>query len=152
MATKTNVTTHGSKDSKATAHMRPNSGTGNGPVKQLAKANAAKAAPPKAPKTSKAPDADTAPDADRKPAYAALPDGAADALTVRLLVDGNPKRGKSAARWDLYKDGMTVAAALDAGVLRADLRWDLAHGLIAVNAGGAAKVSKTKGADKRASK
>ena len=48
-----------------------------------------------------------------------------DANTViRLLVKENPKRGESKKRFELYKDGMTVAAFLTAGGRRADLKWD----------------------------
>lgn len=44
---------------------------------------------------------------------------------VHLLTAGvNPKHGKSAKRFDLYKEGMTVEAALSAGVLLLDLQWD----------------------------
>lgn len=43
---------------------------------------------------------------------------------VTLLTDVNPKHGKSAKRFDLYKNGMTVEAAVEKGVLPADLRWD----------------------------
>jgi len=45
---------------------------------------------------------------------------------IKILVDENPKRAgsKSAARFDLYEDGMTVGEALDAGVWPADIRYD----------------------------
>lgn len=51
---------------------------------------------------------------------------------IRVVVPSNPKQVGSAsrARFDLYKDGMTVSDAYDAGVRREDVRWDLAHGFI----------------------
>jgi hypothetical protein len=40
---------------------------------------------------------------------------------VHLLVKENPKRGKSAKRFSLYREGMAVEAALAAGVWPLDL-------------------------------
>lgn len=51
---------------------------------------------------------------------------------ISVLVEGNPKRGKSAERFALYQTGMTVAAALEAGVSRTDIVWDAGRGLIYV--------------------
>jgi hypothetical protein len=64
----------------------------------------------------------------------------ADDQTIRLLVSENPKRGKSRDRFALYQNGQTVEAyiarSIKAGntssIARADLRWDLGKGLIAV--------------------
>ncbi len=52
--------------------------------------------------------------------------------SISLLTKENPKRGASAVRFAIYKNGMTVEAFLAAGGTRADLRWDTAHGFIAV--------------------
>jgi hypothetical protein len=54
--------------------------------------------------------------------------------TVVLLSQENPKRGKSRERFALYKPEQTVEEALKAGVLSADLTWDVAHGYVAVRA------------------
>lgn len=45
---------------------------------------------------------------------------------VQYGKDNNPKRegSDSAKRFALYKDGMTVRKALDAGITRGDLNWD----------------------------
>lgn len=53
---------------------------------------------------------------------------------ITLLVDKNPKRpGSNAASvFDLYKNGMTVKQALDAGIPRGHMNWDLDHGFIKV--------------------
>jgi len=47
-------------------------------------------------------------------------------MFIHILVDENPKRpgSKSAARFNLYREGMTVQAALDAGVYTADILYD----------------------------
>lgn len=55
-----------------------------------------------------------------------------DEQKIKLLVKANPKSGDSAKRFAKYKNGMTIAAALKAGVWRGDLRWDVGHGFIAV--------------------
>lgn len=54
---------------------------------------------------------------------------------ISLRVESNPKRkgSKSFDRFAHYKNGMTVEAAVKAGVLYADLKWDSEHGFIAVN-------------------
>ena len=65
-----------------------------------------------------------------------------DATPVKVLAEGNPKRGKSAERFALYADARTVAdyvaACTKAGYTRAkalaDVRWDAAKGLIEVGA------------------
>ena len=51
---------------------------------------------------------------------------------IHLNVQGNPKRGKSAARWELHREGQTVAefvqryvdAGYKAGLAHLDLRWE----------------------------
>jgi antitoxin component of MazEF toxin-antitoxin module len=55
-----------------------------------------------------------------------------EACRISILTKTNPKQPGSAsrARFDLYRDGMTVGDAYDAGVRREDVRWDLAHGFI----------------------
>jgi hypothetical protein len=65
---------------------------------------------------------------------------AAKSPVIKLLVKDNPKRGKSASRYSLYKDGMSVASYVEksvragnpARVAKADLRWDEAHKFISV--------------------
>ena len=49
---------------------------------------------------------------------------------ITLLEESNPKRGDSRNRFGLYRDGMSIEAALAAGIRAADLRWDHAHGFI----------------------
>jgi hypothetical protein len=51
---------------------------------------------------------------------------------VRVLVNENPKKGtsKAAQRFANYRNGMTVAEAVEVGLTRNDLRWDIAHGYI----------------------
>ncbi len=55
-----------------------------------------------------------------------------DGAKIKVLAKENPKRGKSAKRFSIYKNGMTVAAAIEKGALRGDLRWDAAHKYIAL--------------------
>ena len=57
-----------------------------------------------------------------------------DTQKVKLLVKGNPKtKGTdSYKRFAKYKSGMTVAAALKAGLLRGDLIWDTKHGFVSI--------------------
>jgi hypothetical protein len=57
----------------------------------------------------------------------------ADTQVITLLV-ANPKRpgSKAFARYANYKDGMTVAQALAAGLTREDFRWDVEKGHIAI--------------------
>jgi hypothetical protein len=53
---------------------------------------------------------------------------------VEYGVENNPKRAGSAAneRFARYKAGMTVAEAIEAGVTRADINWDVKQGFIIV--------------------
>ena len=59
---------------------------------------------------------------------------------IRLLVKENPKRGNSATRFALYRDGITVddyvercvKAGAPSSVARADLRWDVGRKFIAI--------------------
>lgn len=55
-----------------------------------------------------------------------------DTAVIKVLVDTNPKRGKSAERFNAYKDGMTVKEAKDAGVTAADITYDKNKGFISV--------------------
>lgn len=52
---------------------------------------------------------------------------------VKILVDENPKRGLSAKRFSIYKNGMLATVAIEKGVLRADLRWDVGHKFISLS-------------------
>jgi hypothetical protein len=52
----------------------------------------------------------------------------------------NPKRGKAASRFNLYKDGMTVEQYIEAShkagnakaLAQSDIRWDVASGFISI--------------------
>lgn len=85
-------------------------------------------------KQAKGGKAKAAKQAARKPAV----DWSADAVKVddkkkiKVLASENPKRGKGAKRFALYRNGMTVEAALEKGVTRADVRWDVAHRYISL--------------------
>jgi hypothetical protein len=54
---------------------------------------------------------------------------------IQIIAAENPKRASSAsaARFDLYKNGMTVQAALAAGVTSGDLSWDTSKGFISID-------------------
>ena len=56
-----------------------------------------------------------------------------DNAKVTVLVEGNPKRGASKARFDGYTGSATVGEARAKGVTLADLAWDVGHGLIKVD-------------------
>jgi hypothetical protein len=57
-----------------------------------------------------------------------------DDAKVKVLAKGNPKTKGSASykRFAKYKSGMTVAAALKAGITRGDLRWDVERAFISI--------------------
>ena len=57
-----------------------------------------------------------------------------DDSVIKVLVDANPKREGSAShtRFALYKDGMTVKAAKEAGVTPADLGYDEGKAYISI--------------------
>lgn len=78
--------------------------------------------------------------------YAKLPNGDLSEWTVTVPAKTNPKRGKSQARFQAYNGNgnwtCTVKEALAGGVWRADLSWDLAHGLIALAPPKASKTAK----------
>ena len=46
--------------------------------------------------------------------------------------DNNPKKRKAGERFALYRKGMTLEAAVAAGITAADIRWDLDHKFIRV--------------------
>ena len=75
-----------------------------------------------------------APAAEAPAAKTRGPRGVADSATIKLLVQGNPKRegSKAHGRFAAYVDGMTVGAALDAGVTTPDLVYDSKHGFISI--------------------
>lgn len=54
---------------------------------------------------------------------------------IRLKVDTNPKKGASAERFALYKDGMIVQNYINAGGRLADIRWDADRGYIEIEGG-----------------
>jgi hypothetical protein len=60
----------------------------------------------------------------------------ADTAKITVLAKTNPKTPKTASydRFKLYyrKGCKTVADALKLGITRGDIRWDVAHGFIAV--------------------
>lgn len=57
-----------------------------------------------------------------------------DDAVIKILADKNPKREGTTShdRFALYRDGMTVKEAKDAGVKAADISYDSAKGFISV--------------------
>jgi hypothetical protein len=53
-------------------------------------------------------------------------------LTITVLVEGNPKKGTAAKRYDLYRDGMTVGEYIKKGGQLRDVTWDAKQGWISV--------------------
>lgn len=53
------------------------------------------------------------------------------ARKIKILVEGNPKRGTAAERYELYKNGMTVGKYIDLGGQLRDVTWDAKMGFIA---------------------
>jgi len=49
---------------------------------------------------------------------------------ITILVEGNPKKGTAATRYDLYKNGMTVGKYIELGGQLRDVTWDCAQGWI----------------------
>jgi len=80
--------------------------------------------PVKAVKEPKAPKAPKDPNAVRKTLN--------KEATITIVSTTNPKRAgsTSAARFDLYTNGMTVAQAIEAGVTTGDIHWDSEKGFI----------------------
>lgn len=62
------------------------------------------------------------------------PKGVELTAKITMLVKENPKRvgSKSRDRFDGYKDGMTVAEALAAGITTPDLIYDTAHSFVQI--------------------
>ncbi len=52
---------------------------------------------------------------------------------VKLLVKENPKRGKSAERFAIYKTGMKVSEFVEKGGLLADVKYDLGKKFISLS-------------------
>ena len=52
------------------------------------------------------------------------------ARKITILVEGNPKRGTAAARYALYKNGMTVGKYIELGGQLRDVTWDVKQGWI----------------------
>lgn len=49
---------------------------------------------------------------------------------ITILVEGNPKRGTAAERYNLYKNGMTVGKYIELGGQLRDVTWDVKQGWI----------------------
>lgn len=92
------------------------------PVAKKAAPTEAKAAPAKSKKT--APVAEKA-GPGRKSAFN-------DGMKITVLVKENPKRAGAAARFALYKNGITIAEYVAAGGTLADVRWDVKQDFISV--------------------
>jgi hypothetical protein len=58
----------------------------------------------------------------------------ADDFQIKVLVSENPHRAGSGryARWHLYRDGMTVKEAIEAGLNSSNLRFSVLDGHIAI--------------------
>lgn len=54
------------------------------------------------------------------------------ARKITILVEGNPKKGTAAVRFDLYKNGMTVGKYIELGGQLRDCAWDSKVGFISV--------------------
>lgn len=52
------------------------------------------------------------------------------ARKITILVEGNPKRGTAAERYNLYKNGMTVGKYIELGGQLRDVTWDVKQGWI----------------------
>ncbi len=53
---------------------------------------------------------------------------------ITLLVNENPKRGAAAERFARYINGMSVEDAISAGITKSDIRWDVAHEYVQLEA------------------
>jgi len=53
---------------------------------------------------------------------------------IRVRCSRNPKKGRSAARWRLYRDGMTLGEYIASGGRRSDVTWDMEKGFVEVEA------------------
>ena len=129
-------TTETKKSIPQPAKTKPTSGAKKPAAKKPAakpEAAAKKTAPTK---TAAKPEVKKAAPAKKAEAAAAKKPGRAPAFTddmkIKVLVGENPKRGSAAERFALYKNGMTVAAYLDAGGKRPDISWDSKQGWIQV--------------------
>ncbi len=52
------------------------------------------------------------------------------ARKITILVEGNPKRGTAAERYNLYKNNMTVGKYIELGGQLRDVTWDAKQGWI----------------------
>lgn len=52
------------------------------------------------------------------------------ARKITILVEGNPKRGTAAERYNLYKNNMTVGKYIELGGQLRDVTWDCRQGWI----------------------
>lgn len=69
-----------------------------------------------------------------RPAVTDRRSGYSMSAKITVLVSSNPKRVGTAGRdrFEFYRDGMTVAEALEAGLTRPDLKWDSKHAFIKI--------------------
>jgi hypothetical protein len=75
-----------------------------------------------------------------KPVPATNPAPSTNGQVIHLLVKSNPKRGNSATRFALYRDGITVEdyvarcvkGGASSSLARADLRWDIERKFITI--------------------
>lgn len=88
--------------------------------------------PGKPAKAAKEPKAAKDPAAPKEPKISRFKELYPDDAKVKVLVEGNPKRGKSKERFEGYTGSATVGEAVAKGVTRADIAWDVGHGLISV--------------------
>jgi hypothetical protein len=52
------------------------------------------------------------------------------ARKIKILVEGNPKKGTAAERYNLYKNNMTVGKYIELGGQLRDVTWDVKQGWI----------------------
>ena len=90
------------------------------------------AAPDLTPPTKAAKKAAKEPKAPKEPKISRFKTLYPDDLPITLLVESNPKRGKSKIRFEGYFGSKTVGEAVAKGVTRADVAWDVGHGLVKV--------------------
>lgn len=63
----------------------------------------------------------------------AAPRSTYEGKKIKLLVKENPKRGKAAKRFSIYKNGLPVEQYFAKGGTSGDLRWDMKHKYITLH-------------------